>query len=160
MTVTIRRASLSDAEQIGPVHAQAWREAYAGILSDEWLENVSDSERIAKWHTILSEPNPAQQWVVEVDDKIVGFSASGPPRDANPIRSLELWSLHVLRSHTRVGIGTALVAAAVGNTPASLWVLEANYPAQRFYTAMGFSPDGARGILTSWENVPEIRMSR
>ena len=158
--MTIRRAVLADAEQLGPVHAQVWREAYEGILSDEWIASVSHDERIERWRRILGEPNPARQWVAEVDGLIVGFAASGPPRDAHPIRSLELWSLHVLRSHSRIGAGTALVTASLGDAPASLWVIKANHSAQRFYQALGFSVDGASGVLTYWENTPEIRMTR
>ena len=160
MTLTIRRAVLDDAEQIGPVHAQVWRETYRGILSDEWIANVSDDERISRWQTILGEPNLATQWVAIVDEELVGFAASGPPRDEHPIRQRELWSIHLLRSHARTGVGTALVDAALGDAPASVWVVDANLQAQRFYAALGFSPDGARGILTRWENTPEIRMSR
>ncbi len=160
MTFTVRRAVLDDAEQIGPVHAQVWRETYRGILSEEWIANVSDDERIERWQLILGTPNPAQQWVAEADERIVGFAASGPPRDAKPARSLELWSLHLLKSHARMGIGTALVNASLGDAPASVWVVEANQPAQRFYTAVGFMPDGERDVLTSWENTPEIRMTR
>ena len=160
MTTSIRRAVLADAEHIGPVHAQVWRETYRGILSDEWIANVSAEERITRWQLILGEPNQARQWVAEVDGAIVGFAASGPPRDTNPIRPLELWSIHLLHSHARKGVGTALAAAALGDEPSSVWVVEANYPAQRFYEALQFSPDGARDVLTAWENVPEIRMTR
>lgn len=156
----IRRAVLADAAAIGAVHAAVWRETYRGILSDEWVANVSEDERIDRWQLILGQPNPAQQWVAVIDDKVVGFAASGPPRDEHPIRPLELWSIHLLRSHARVGIGTALINAALGDAPASLWVVEKNLSAQRFYSALGFSPDGAHGTLNSWEGIPEIRMTR
>lgn len=150
----------ADAEQIGPVHAQVWRETYRDILSNEWIANVSDDERIERRRAILGEPNLAEQWVAVVDGKIVGFAASGPPRDAHPMRHRELWSIHLPSSHARTGVGTALVSASVGDEPASVWVVEANRPAQRFYAALGFVPDGARDVLEWWENIPEIRMSR
>lgn len=160
MNQTIRRATLADAEHIGPVHAQAWRETYAGILSDEWIANVSDEERIGRWKRILGEPNAARQWVALVDGVVVGFAASGPPRDSEPARPLELWSIHLLKAHSRAGIGTALVDTALGDAPASVWVVESNVPAQHFYGALGFEPDGARKVNTDWEGVTEIRMTR
>lgn len=160
MTFTVRRAVLGDAEQLGPVHAEVWRETYRGILSDEWIAQVSEIERIERWQLILGHSNPARQWVAEVEGRVVGFAASGPPRDKKPIRSIELWSIHLLKAHSRRGIGTALVNAAIGAEPASLWVVEANHPAQKFYATLGFAPDGERGVLTSWENTPEIRMTR
>ncbi|MBB5632977.1 GNAT superfamily N-acetyltransferase [Cryobacterium mesophilum] len=160
MTTKIRRAVLADAEHIGPVHAQVWRETYRGILSDQWIANVSEEERVTRWRLILGELNPARQWVAEVDGMIVGFAASGPPRDAEPIRPLELWSIHLLRENSRAGIGTALVQAALGDAPASVWVVAANRPAQHFYRALGFFADGARDVLAFWENIPELRMTR
>ncbi len=156
----IRRAVLADAEQIGPVHAQVWREAYLGILSDEWIANVSDAERVERWHLILGDPNSGQQWVAEVDGKIIGFAASGPPRDAHPIRQLELKSIYLLPSHAHAGVGRTLATAAIGDAPASVWLLEANHQAELFYTALGFSRDGAHDVIAHWENVPEIRMTR
>lgn len=159
MTYTIRLALPADADGVGRVHAQAWREAYRGIMSDEWIAKVSEDERIARWERILGEPNPATQWVAEADGKIVGFAGSGPARDDSPVRELELWSLYVLESHHRQGIATALADAAIGSHPASLWVVAQNTPAQAFYRRIGSEPDGTESIFEAW-NVAELRMVR
>lgn len=156
----IRRAALADAERIGVVHAQVWGETYRGILSDDWIANVSSEERIARWKVILGEPNPARQWVAVVDEEIVGFVASGPSRDEQPVRELELWSIHILAQYARNGIGTALVDAALDDAPASLWVIGRNLKAQHFYRSLAFELDGARSIFAAWENIEELRMTR
>ncbi len=156
----IRRAKPSDADAIGRVHAQSWREAYTGTMSEQFMAGISDDERITRWRTILTQPGLGKQWVAEVDGAVVGFSASGPSRDEHPVRPLELWAIYLLTSHSRRGIGTALVEAAIGTGPACLWVLAANTPAQEFYRALGFEADGAEKHLEYWENQLEIRMVR
>lgn len=57
MAVLIRPAIRSDAPGIGRAHAQAWRETYRGILSDEWIAEVSDRERIGRWRAKLTLPS-------------------------------------------------------------------------------------------------------
>ncbi|MCU1412091.1 MAG: acetyltransferase [Rhodoglobus sp.] len=159
MSLVIREAVPGDAEGAGRVNAQVWREAYRGIVSDEWIANVSDEERIARWRVHLGSSSPARRWVALVDDEIVGFAASGPSRDAPPARDLELWSVYLLDAHSRRGIGTALTKTAIGAEPASVWVVEGNVRAQAFYRALGFVPDGSRERIDDW-GVDEIRMVR
>ena len=42
----------------------------------------------------------------------------------------------------------------------TLWVLEANARARRFYQRAGFAPDGARHVLDDLGGVTEIRYRR
>lgn len=157
--LVIREAVPADAVGAGLANARAWREAYAGIVSDEWIAAVSDDERIARWHVHLAAPTRGRRWVALVDDEIVGFAASGPSRDAEPVRDLELWSVYLLEAHARQGIGSALVEASIGRAAASVWVVTGNVRAQAFYRALGFDPDGATATIDDW-GVDEIRMVR
>ena len=47
-----------------------------------------------------------------------------------------------------------------GYTCITLWVLEANARARRFYQRAGFIPDGARHVLDDLGGVTEIRYRR
>ena len=47
-----------------------------------------------------------------------------------------------------------------GYTCITLWVLEANARARRFYHRAGFAPDGARHVLDDLGGVTEIRYRR
>jgi len=156
----IRQAVARDAAAIGAVHAQSWREAYAGIMSPRWIARVSARERTARWRRILAGPQPEGTWVAVADGTIVGFASAGPARDDDPPRPLELWSLYLLESHQGLGIGRALVETAIGDRPAYLNVLRDNARTIGFYRRMGFEPDGHTGTLSYWENVADIRMVR
>lgn len=60
----------------------------------------------------------------------------------------EVTAIYLLDSHWGQGAGRELMAAAVehlgaaGFTEATLWVLESNARARRFYEAAGWRPDG------------------
>src|SRR5690606_23176560 len=45
MTLAVRRATVDDADALGVVHVQAWRETYAHLLSPGLLESVSVERR-------------------------------------------------------------------------------------------------------------------
>ena len=49
----IRRALPEDAATIARVHIDSWRETYAGIVSAEYLKNLSYSDRTARWEDNL-----------------------------------------------------------------------------------------------------------
>jgi ribosomal protein S18 acetylase RimI-like enzyme len=61
----------------------------------------------------------------------------------------ELYSIHVDPALVRQGIGRALMAHATADLQqreyrlATLWVLQTNERARRFYETLGWSPDGA-----------------
>jgi GNAT superfamily N-acetyltransferase len=90
----------------------------------------------------------------------VGFAQAVPSRDDPPVRSLELATLYLRAAQHGSGLGQALLDAAVGDRPTSLWVVEANARARRFYERNGFTADGAREVLESWEGLVEVRLVR
>jgi hypothetical protein len=69
---TIRQAEQSDCEGIARVHVDSWREAYAGIVPDEYLASLSIERRKSMWEKILSQSDDFTL-VAEVNDEIVGF---------------------------------------------------------------------------------------
>ncbi len=93
------------------------------------------------WHGALS--RGASVHLAEQAGAIIGFGSSGPQPDASLPCSGEIRALYVLRTAQRQGVGRALMAAvardllAQGHASASLWVLEGNVPARRFYEALG-----------------------
>lgn len=174
-TISLRPAEPADAAAIGALHVAAWREAYAGLLPDALLAELSVEGRIAMWGKVLADPGAfetAAVFVVEAKSKIVGFGACGPQRDealAAAGFSGEIVAIYVLRAHQHHGAGRALMAAMAGalsdrgHTAASLWVLRDNAPARAFYEALGGAilgekeeagPNGTRSELAyGWRDL-------
>ncbi|KTR08170.1 GNAT family N-acetyltransferase [Curtobacterium luteum] len=159
--LTVRPATLADAEQIAFVHATSWRETYWRHVDDPdsspWF---AVEPRIAMWRTNLTEQVLSS--VVALDgDEIVGFGAVQPTPTADggsPVRPEELTMLYVLARAHGTGAGQALLDAVLGDRPASLWVADDNPRAQAFYRRNGFVTDGATSSFGPIER--SLRMVR
>jgi len=168
--IRFRRATPADAEAIGAMHVQAWREAYAGLMADDVLAGLDPMQRAAMWHGIIAEGGAV--WLAEQDGAVVGFGSCGRQRDESLPFAGEIGALYVLRRAQRRGIGRRLMAAMAGDllaqgwSSASLWVLEDNAPARRFYEALGGRCVARReqerlgvrhiGIAYGWEDVTAL----
>jgi GNAT superfamily N-acetyltransferase len=108
---------------------------------------------------VLADPGPPVV-VAEVAGEVVGFAQAVPSRDDPPVRPLELTVLYLRAAQHGSGLGQELLDAVVGDQPASLWVAEQNPRARRFYERNGFTSDGAREVLESWEGLVEVRLVR
>jgi ribosomal protein S18 acetylase RimI-like enzyme len=102
------------------------------------------------------------------DGAVVGWIAYGTCRDpdrAGPQYG-EIFACYVHPDWWRKGTGRLLMGRAIdglvrsGRDDISLWVLEANARARRFYEAFGFAPDGTRKLVSFGVPVPEVRYRR
>ena len=168
--VVYRVATLADADALGAVHVQAWREAYTGLIPDEVLAGLDPLRRAAMWHGLIGGRGGVQ--IAEQGGAIVGFGSARPQPDASLPFSAEIGALYVLRAAQRRGIGRRLMAMMArylldrGHASASLWVLEANAPARRFYEALGGriitireeERDGFRsvGVAYGWDDLKRL----
>jgi len=145
----IRRALPGDAEAIARVHVRSWQEAYVGIIAQETIDAMSVEARGRRWSTIL-ESDPSDLafgvFVAETDGGIVGFGSVARQRDetlAGRGFDGEFTAIYVLVAHYGSGIAQALMAemgrhlASAGIAAASVWVLEDNKRARRFYEKSG-----------------------
>jgi GNAT superfamily N-acetyltransferase len=155
---TLRTPIAADAPALGAVHLACWREAYTGLVSDAVLASFSLKERVASWRRIIAHA-PNARYLAEVDGEVVGFSASGRSRLPESPRELELYSIYVLASQYGTGVGQQLIDAAVGDSPAIVWLADGNARAEAFYRKNGFERDGATSTFEPW-GMPEIRMLR
>jgi GNAT superfamily N-acetyltransferase len=135
----IRDAVSDDARALAAVHEAsaktAYREIFAGVpfrapSHEDWLAEIRDS-------TVL---------VAEQDGVVAGFVIGGRSRDPDG-EGGEIYSLYVAPVHWGHGLGSRLLAEAVRRLaplgPMTLWVLEKNHAARRFYERHGWSPDGS-----------------
>lgn len=159
MAWTIECPTPDDLDEMGLVHVQVWREAYAGLLPDDYLAGLDPTIGPRRWRERWgTEPCPSW-WIARDNNGIVGMITSGAPRDDDPPVPLELYAINVLRRAHGTGLADDLMAHAVGDRPAYLWVLEGNDRAISFYRRHGFVDDGGRKPEPD-TGVVEIRMAR
>jgi ribosomal protein S18 acetylase RimI-like enzyme len=153
-SVTIRLATPADAAVLSTIQGHSWQWAYQGQVPDAYLEHLGQtlSERIEARRTQLERLPPEYRcWVAEQAGQPVGFAATRPSEDADaaPLTA-EVLALYLDPGAAGQGVGRTLFAHAVadfrqrGYREATLWVLESNRRARRFYEAAGWTPDGAR----------------
>ena len=184
--IRIRPAEAADARAIARVRAQTWQAAYAGVIPDQTLADLTAPEAVcreAQWRAehsmegFLIAEAPAPDAEAEDAAEIIGFAAFGPergeedqpdqPQPDPPDRDrAELYALYVLPRHWSSGVGRALVdralalAAEAGYADISLWVLEGNERGRLFYEQAGFAGTGESAALSRIGGVSGIRYRR
>lgn len=156
-----------DAPAAGEVHVAVWRETYVADMPAELLARLDPQESARRFRLRTEHADDEARVLVAVDthapaegqDEIVGIATAGVSRDPDAPTPWELYSINTLASVHGTGLADELLAAAVGERPASLWVLVTNARAQAFYRRHGFVADGATKVHEA-SGVDEVRMVR
>ena len=151
MSVEPRSANVDDAPALARVQVEAWRSAYAGILPDRVLVQMSEPDLAVDWARLLTRPMADDAVLVAETPThgVVGFGSAGPRRCLSQPRGGEVYTLYVHPDFHDAGFGRRLLAgllrglAARRFQSAVVWVLAAN-PARFFYHAMGAVQCGER----------------
>lgn len=150
--MTVRIATVGDAEQIAAVHVQSWQGAYRGLLPDDFLANLSVERRITQWQSNLTDHADATL-VYEDEGKVVGFVSYGRYRDEDLGDNVgEIYAIYLLPDSWGQGVGAALMREGLARLQkqayqqVSLWVLAGNNRAIRFYEQFGFKADGTTKV--------------
>jgi GNAT superfamily N-acetyltransferase len=145
MPINIRKAVPSDSPGIARVHVASWRTSYKGLMSEEFLQNLSVERREQAWHVVLTTPeHPAFLYVAEDEGgEIIGFVSGRPERENDTRYTGEVGAIYLLKQAQGQGTGRRLMQAAGrelvqrGHTAMLLWVLKDNIAARKFYEALG-----------------------
>jgi len=157
----VRPLRVYDTDELGRVHVQVWREAYAEHMPADYLERLDPVKSAERWRLRFEMDEPAGIVVVAtgLDAEIVGFASAGPTRDEDAPTEWELYAINVLAAHHGTGVADQLVDAVIAQRPATLWVVTDNTRAQAFYRRHGFSLEGASKVHEG-AGALEIRMIR
>lgn len=158
----VRAGTGADAEALAGIQERSWRRAYAGVFPAEELARERFVDR-ATWQRRLE--RPPRGWatlVAERDGDAVGYAVVGPSRDRRD--EGEVYALYADPPVWSTGVGRTLLAHAEERLGgrygrATLWVLEDNARARRFYERCGWHADGARKVeALRWDvRAPQLR---
>jgi GNAT superfamily N-acetyltransferase len=158
--VVVRDARRDDAEAIERIRIRGWQAGYRHLYPPDALDGLEfDSSR---WQKRVERMPPG--WTILVAEGrglTLGFAATGPSRDEERVG--ELYAIYVEPDEWGRGTGRALLGGAEERlaavyAEATLWVLEGNPRARRFYEAAGWRPDGGRqAVERLGVSPPEVR---
>ncbi|MDF3932922.1 GNAT family N-acetyltransferase [Pseudomonas citronellolis] len=147
----IREAREGDARAIAEAHVQSWQATYHGLLPEAYLQGLADNlQRRVDFIDNAIRNGGRDIRVAERDGVVLGWSSFGASRDDDVEPGTgELYSIYLVPAAWSAGIGSALWRAsrqaleAAGFARVTLWALDGNARAERFYRAAGFTPQAS-----------------
>lgn len=164
--IQIRYADVNDAKVMGEIHSASWKVTYKGIVPDSFLDRISAESRANYFLKALTE-RFEEDVLIYVDDKAVGLMTIGKCRDEDQQDFCgEIWGIYLLPEYWDKGIGKHFITwglqemKARGYQKVTLWVLEDNIRARRFYEKIGFTHDGTVKEIFLGKKLNEVRYEK
>jgi RimJ/RimL family protein N-acetyltransferase len=157
----VRPAQVDDAARISEIHVLGWQGGYQGLLPQDYLDGMqADGERLERWTRRLGSADWSRGGTLVADSgdgQLAGFANVGQSRDDDAAAGKvgEVVAIYLAPDSWGQGLGRELMAAALarltrlGYDEVTLWVLDTNARARRFYEAAGFRPDGTLKVDNS-----------
>ena len=147
MKFNIRLATPDDAKYCADIHAKSWLFAYSNIVPKAIIKE-HNARWLMIWNKMLANNNKSH-YVIMLDNVIIGFLSIAVSRDDDLKESFyEIIGLYLAPEFIGVGYGKQSMnwikkeIQSRGYNKISLWVLEENNRARRFYEQSGFITDG------------------
>ncbi len=142
------------------VHYQAWKEAYAGLIDQSFLD--SRTVEMSQERAFRAYRSGISTLIAKDGDQVIGFADYGKYRWEDLQNAGEVYAIYLLKEYYGKGIGRALMNQALGSLQGydriAVWVLAGNERAVRFYTKFGYTFDGKELITTLGKDTTELRM--
>jgi len=161
MIVIIRKKEKKDCQAVAHVVTVAWNETYKGIVPDWFLEHLKENEEERAENSFNEfDENNNHQFVLEVDNEVVGFVNVGKTYDEEYENCGEIFALYIIGKYKGFGFGRKLVDTgikelkALGYNSMLISCLKGN-PSNEFYKHIGgkYIKDGLFEKLELPENV-------
>lgn len=138
-----------DLNAIGDIYAQSWKNAYKGIVPQQYLDELSGNN----WSSILTLRQNTVYLLIK-RGKYIGVASAGASRDEKCSGWGEIYSIYLLPEHFGTGSGKILLdymlkaLAENGYKDIFLWTLADNMRARHFYEKCGFTFNGDTEEIT------------
>ncbi len=154
------------AEKIAKVHIDTWKNAYKGIISDEYLQSLSVKQRVQKYKFRKNLAEGQQFFALKLKREIIGLlflivNAGGDGKNKG-----EISAIYLSPAHWDKGYGSQMMEYAVDYFAKQncdeifIWVLEQNMRAINFYKKFGFTFDGNQKTIVLGKKLKEVRYSK
>ena len=134
--------------QAATIHSISWKESHRAFCTPDFIElHTPDRQR----DYLNGKMNSGSKIYLLIDEKPIGIVS---------VTNSLIEDLYVLPDSQNMGYGTKLLQYAIGqcaDTP-TLWILETNKRAEKFYRRMGFKKTGRRNSIT--DELDEIEYAR
>lgn len=149
----------TDWKAIANIHIQSWRDSYANLLTENYLQDKVVLDKEKEWQDRFKDPAQNQEIIaLKTENKLIGFVCLFIDKD--PDLGTYIDNLHVLNKYKGHGLGRKLMQEAASYTLQNsdlskywLLVFSGNTAAKGFYEKVGGklidtkiydSPDGQR----------------
>lgn len=159
--VGFREATIADCPAVAKVHVQSWKESFAGIVPQTFLDKMSVEKRAKAFEKGFSAPF-YRMYVAEVPNRgLVGFADFGEPRENIDAYDGELYAVYLLPEFQRKGVGGRLFNLGVeflrGSGKSSMYLLALEVsPYRSFYEKMGGRIVGSKQIELEGDRYDEL----
>ena len=147
MSFQIKIACPNDANSIAYIICETWKEAYKDIISKEFMkEKTNIEDRTILFKKILSE-NKQSAYIILDNNKPCGVLPCEVSRDEDFTVTFEIIAIYFLPEYWGKGFESHTIEYVIkeiknkGYNKISLWTLEKNERAKRFYEKCGFVAD-------------------
>lgn len=161
MNYIIRKREQKDCYGIAHVVTVAWNETYKGIVPDWFLEELKNNEKERAQKSLDNfDINNNNQFVLEINNEVVGFVNFGITDDNEFNNCGEIIALYIIEKFKGNGLGRKLVEKAIeeikllGCDKMIIACLKGN-PSNEFYKHIGgvYIKDGVYKRLNLPENI-------
>jgi ribosomal protein S18 acetylase RimI-like enzyme len=164
MGVNIRYANKDDAQAFGLIYSQSYQAAFRGIIPDKILNDVFSPEKRSEG--LLRELSTGSHIsaILFKDDIAAGILTYGSSKDIDLNNSyIEILRIYIQPSYWGQNLGAELMAWGLdklqqqGCAKVTLWVIEENMRARKFYEKLGFVQDGVTRTINVGKDIKDLR---
>ncbi len=161
--IEIRTATVSDTPIIAHIVNEAWRAAYAGIVPQTVLDNLSEAKKVEHLKAGLERCPSMRYYLLEVNGVPLGASCLHSAREDDLPDAAEFSFFYFLPYAWRHGYGTILLhhlineAIEQGYRHICCWVLEDNKRAIAFYESQRMLRDGKQQTVRIGKDLIAVR---
>ena len=148
MNIEIRKAKIGDEKILANIQTQAWKSAFADIISADDMEKYTDVAKAEEMYIRVLNSDYVEIYILEIDEKPHCIASWCKARNAQFSDCAEIICIHSLCDNWGKGYGSMMMNHILNEIKNSgfksviLWVFEKNTRARRFYERHGFELTG------------------